>query len=357
MNPPIHPSPEELNSYFDQELASSDREPIESHLSECSSCQGDLKAFGVMAELGPLVEESLPGEAYFSDLPSRIVARIQQEATPEPIPAPKPGIMRWLFNPQGTWRYVVGTAVSFGLVAGLWFVVNKQPLPGNPVEVADNAAPPVAEPNDNFFTDTETSGPVLSPNSYTQRVVKTYGSRTNLGTNLDFVPGSGQQANPDRVRPGIGTQVTSSTPTLGQEMRQFTDGVVSYGCGTDNPIEAAYIAALMAEAAGDYRMAMTGYKVISANVPQGNALHHEAQYRLNYLAWEQKLRQQGLNRGTIAELNTLANKAYQNWQETQMNQDCQEAWCMNRILLKLDSELAEVQLRLSRVNQLKNCVE
>ena len=358
MNPPIHPSPEELSSYFDQELSTSDREPIESHLAGCSSCQDELKAFGVLSEMGPRVEESLPGDAYWSDLPSRILARIQQDAAPRPsVVRPRSAGWSWLWSPQGIWRYVVGTAVSFGLVAGLWLVLSEQQLPGNPTDLAQDVSP---APDRNLFSDAGTSGPTLSPNSYTRRVVQTYGSRDDLGTSLDFDPVSRQQADPNRPRPVRGTQVTQRTPTLQPDMRQFTDGVVSYGCGAEDPVEAAYIAALVAEAAGDYRMAIQGYNVIRANVPQGRALHHEAQYRLNYLAWEQKLRAQGFHRSTMAELNNLANKAYQTWLQTQQNRDCQEAWCMNRILLKLDSELAEAQqakLRLSRVNQLKNCVE
>jgi hypothetical protein len=198
----------------------------------------------------------------------------------------------------------------------------------------------------------------MNPELFTRRVVTTYGDRNNLGESLDILPGepvgsSGQAA-------GIGSRVSNTLPPLGPQAREFAEGVVSFGCGED-PLEQAFLAALKAEEAGDYAMASQGYQLVQNNVPRGNAMHHEAEFRLQLLAWKQRMGAAWKDRAkAIDELNRQAAGAFQAWQETQRQQDCQKAWCMNKVLLKLGPEVAdgqEIQLTAARIKQLKSCVE
>ena len=143
MNTSIHPSPEELSAYFDDELSPQQGSNIEAHLNGCPGCKTLVDEFGLMAEMGPRGDESLPGPAYWQDLPDRILARIADDSLDGFVPV-QSGRSFWnrLWNPEGPWRWAVGTAASAVLVAGAWFVLAKQPNPRAPVpeEIAQNAA-------------------------------------------------------------------------------------------------------------------------------------------------------------------------------------------------------------------------
>ena len=364
MSTSTHPSPEKLNAYFDKELTQADRSSIDSHLQICSPCRSALDWFGLLTDLGQNLEESLPGESYWNDLPDRILKRAVESR--ETVSVPGPSFWGRLWNPQGTWRYAVGTAVSFALIAGLWFVLREQPdlfrpdaaVNPEPTPVATNTttAPslPVLE-EDNLFAGV----PPMSPESFTNRVIMTFGQEGDYGRTLDIQPG--MAATPSRGS-GVGTQVTNMLPPLSPRMMAAAEDVVAYGCGED-PLQDAFLAALKAEESGDYRMASQGYRIIRASLPPGQALRHEAEYRLTCLAWQVKMeRETAWNQRAkaMSELNQLANRTFRVWEQTKLSQDCQKAWCMNRVLLTLAPEVtnrAQLQLTSSRMNQLKNCVE
>jgi hypothetical protein len=368
-----HPSPEKLNAYFDQELTQADRSSIDSHLQTCSACRSELDWFGLLTDLGQDLEESLPGESYWKDLPDRILTRAAE--SPETVSVSGPSFWGRLWNPQGTWRYAVGAAVSFALIAGLWFLLREQPdlfrpdtaVNQEPSPVATNTTTAPSSPvleEDNLFAGGSSFGqqggvPPMSPESFTNRVMMTFGQEGDYGRTLDIQPG--MAATPSRGS-GIGTQVTNMLPPLSPRMMAAAKDVVAYGCGED-PLQDAFLAALKAEESGDYRMAAQGYQIIRASLPSGQALRHEAEYRLTCLAWQLKMeRETAWNQRAkaMSELNRLANRTYKVWEQTKLSQDCQKAWCMNRVLLTLAPEVTsglQLQLTSSRMNQLKNCVE
>ena len=82
MNTPTHPSPEQLNAYFDSELPPEEMSSLESHLQDCSGCRSEISWFSTLTDLGKERVEVLPGESYWTDLPDRIMARALQDPVP-----------------------------------------------------------------------------------------------------------------------------------------------------------------------------------------------------------------------------------------------------------------------------------
>lgn len=391
MSAPTHPSSESLSAYFDQELSPEDRTPIDAHVAACPACRDELDAFSVMSELGPRIEESLPGDAYWKDLPDRILARIANPGPAAPNPGPAPSWWERLWHPQGRVRVAWGAAALVVVTAGAW-VVMQQPNPWSPVpdlaenvsqEAADKAIPEGASsaigshrlPD---YANRAAEDPTPSPQSYIRRVYTTYGDRNNMGTMLDVAEGEtqpqrgmglGQQVT--ETLPGYGPAVRSMQPAsindvataldLGPEARSSAQGVVLHGCGEEDPIEITFLAALKAEESGNYEMARQGFLIVRSKLGPNEALRHEAEFHLQYMQWRRRLETALTQRAqAMNELSRLANASYQDWERSQGRQDCQEAWCMNKVLLNLAPELAnpnQTQAMLTRVNKLKNCVE
>ena len=80
MTDTIHPSDEQLTAFFDKQLPDHKHTPIQDHVAACAECTAVLGDFAVLEDMGPLVEESLPGDLYWEDLPDRILARIASGA-------------------------------------------------------------------------------------------------------------------------------------------------------------------------------------------------------------------------------------------------------------------------------------
>jgi hypothetical protein len=203
--------------------------------------------------------------------------------------------------------------------------------------------------------------PSTSPESqsaagFAQRVFLTYGNRDNMGTTLDLNPG---RVVPDQGQTGGGTQVTQSG-LLNQHMRAIADEAMRYGCGEDS-LELAWMAALRAEQEGDYRTAALGYQLLMSRVGPEHPLFAYVDYRLNYLVWKVRMERARTHQGkTLAELNRLADRYYQTWEQSGRNADCRKAWCMNRVLQQISPELqapVPVQQTSSRIEQLKNCMQ
>lgn len=383
MNTPTHPSPEFLSAYTDAELSPSEMSSLDTHLEQCPECRAELSSFQTLNDLGKELPVTLPGESYWADLPDRILVRARREE----VPVADPGRSWWerLWNPQGTWRYAIGASVSLALVAGLWLVLSKRPniwnAPGQGVPTAE-VVPPAPEPVDlapdadapSVFVqvartlEEEPKAPPMSPRSFLNRVNSQVNDRVlvtldprNVGTSLDIQ--SGRAAEP-RMTGGspAGVQVSNTLPGLAPRTINEAQELVSAGCGED-PIEYAFLAALKAEESGDYRLAAQGYQLIRASVPRGQFLRHEAEYRLVRLLWESQMTPDAAytqRAQAMAQLHSMANEYFRSWQESNRPQDCQKAWCLNKVLMTLGPEVgtpSRLEDTSTRLNQLKNCVE
>jgi hypothetical protein len=368
MKPSACPSSEALNAYFDNESTSEVKSSIDSHLSDCGACRSELEWFGLLNELGPRVEESLPGESYWQDLPHRILGlvMIEEEVPASSSSSASPSLSFWrrLWGPSPSWRYITAGVASLAVIGGAWLLTRNQPspwMPGAGRGTADTEGSVTASTgaNEGIVLPTELVSDTPLQNqsavSFTQRVFDTYGnSRENMGESLDLHAG---RVLPDQGHTPLGTQASQMAP-LSADMRALAEEVVPYGCGEDS-LTQVYIAALHAEQASDYRTAALGYRLLLDRVPQGYLLHQYAEYRLNYLVWKLKM-QTAMSQQTQAmdELNRIADHAYQTWEKTGADSDCRKAWCMNRVLQQLGPDVSEptrMQMASTRVQVLQNC--
>jgi Putative zinc-finger len=364
MNSSACPSSEALNAYFDNETSPAARTTIDTHLPECAGCRKELEWFGLLNELGPRVEESLPGESYWQDLPHRVLGLIMVEEEVEASSSssaasvPSTSLWRRLWGPSPSWRYVTAGVASLAVIGGAWIITRNHPSPWIP-DASKSSVTATAE-NDMVPLPPELmdeTRPLANQSaaSFTRRVFDTYGtSRETMGTSLDLTAG---RALVDQGHSNLGVQA-SQMGSLNPDMRALAEEVVPYGCGEDSLTE-VYIAALHAEQAGDFRTAALGYRLLMDRVPQGYMLHQYADYRLNYLVWKLKM-QAALSQQAhaIDELNRIADHAYQTWEKTGTDSDCRKAWCMNRVLQQLGPEVTEpnhVQMASTRVQVLQDC--
>jgi len=364
MNPSACPSSEVLNAYFDNESSPDARGSIDAHLPECASCRTELEWFGLLNELGPRVEESLPGDSYWQDLPHRILGLIMVEeevsassSSSAAVPS-KPSWWSKIWGPNPSWRYVTAGVASLAVIGGAWIITRNHSSPWNTdankssvTATADND--PVELPEQ---LRSETPVANQSAAMIAQRVFDTYGTnRETMGTPLDLKPG---EAAPDQGHSSLGAQA-SQLATLNPAMRALAEEVVPYGCGEDS-LTQVYIAALRAEQTGDYRSAAYGYQWLMASAPQGNLLHQYSYYRLNYLVWKVKMQAAMTTQQAQAmdDLSKIADHAYHTWERTGNDQDCRKAWCMNRVLQQLGPDMTEpthVQTASTRVQVLQDC--
>lgn len=382
MSASIHPSSEELSAFIDRELPAASLTEIEGHLVDCPDCRGAIEAFSFLNAMGPVVEESLPGDAYWADLPDRILVRIA--ADPAEAPSTQAGgrsIWQRLWQPQGTWRYAMGTVAAVVVVAGAWTVIHRQqsltePVggglaengtvsspasteldsPGEPL-VASNLAstPSGVEPP----SDSEELTPGMSPESFARRVITTLGGPNDLGTSLNIA------AADNAPRPvssgGIGTQVDYSLPPLSLQSRTETQDLVSCGPG-ESWLERAYICAVKADEVGNSALARQGYRVVLQNTDPSSILNWESGYRLTYHKWRDRILASppGPERArALADLSRLASQSYSTWSSSGGTDDCQAAWCLNRAFSKLAVEMTtttEQEQTACRVGELVRCI-
>jgi hypothetical protein len=365
MNSSACPSSEALNAYFDKESSADLQASIDTHLPECAGCRKELEWFGLLSELGPRVEESLPGDSYWQDLPHRILGMIMVEGEVEASSsssagaAAKPNWWTRLWGPSPSWRYVTAGVASLAVIGGAWIVTRNHASPWNPDATTNSSVATTADNDpmplpDELQTDTPIAN--QSAAAIAHRVFVSYGTdRETMGTDLNLMPG---EAVPDQGHSSLGAQA-SQMGSLNPAMRALAEEVVPYGCGEDS-LTQVYIASLRAEQKGDNRSAAFGYRWLMASAPQGNLLHQYAEYRLNYLVWKVKT-QAALSTqqaDAMDQLNKIADHTYQTWERTGDDQDCRKAWCMNRVLQQLGPEMVEpthVQTASTRVQVLQDC--
>jgi hypothetical protein len=374
MSAASHPSSDALSGYLDRELPPQSLAEIEQHLSGCAECRGLLEAFTFMNALGPMVELSLPGEAYWADLPDRILVRLAEN----PAPAPERSRSFWqrLWQPQGAWRYAMGTVAALAVVAGAWTVVHRSRGITEPTEtnVAENTNAPMgpieATPvNESLIAEgptipfgappAEDRAPGMSPESFARRVIVTLGGPNNPGTSLNI-----SSANPAAVpipNSGIGTQVDYSLPPLSPQSLAATKGVVTLGPG-QSWSERAYMCALKAEEVGNVALARQGYRVVMQHTDPGSVLNWASGYRLTMQTWRERMlaAHSGVERArTLADLGSLASRSYADWESSGGMTNCQTAWCLNRVFSELAAEMVsptERQQAAARAGELSRCI-
>ena len=129
MNSSACPSSEALSAYFDKESSPESSSSITAHLPGCASCRAELEWFGLLNEFGPRVEESLPGDNYWEDLPHRILGlvmveeEVQTSSSSASAPQSPGGFWRRLWGPSPSWRYITAGVASLAVIGG----VNSNP--------------------------------------------------------------------------------------------------------------------------------------------------------------------------------------------------------------------------------------
>jgi anti-sigma-K factor RskA len=366
MSTSIHPSSDDLSAYFDHELSDTEAASVATHLADCPDCRSHIEAFAVLAELGPRVEEMLPGDTYWTDLPDRVLTRLAMDPEDVGAPAVAKGSSFWrnLWNPEGAWRWAVGSTAAAVLLVGAWFTIHQAQNPAAPIgqTVAESTPAPAEVPAPGTglagtplmsgnsrgadlaqVVNNETdAGPEMSPDAFSRRVIMTLGGRNDLGQSLDIA--SGQAVAGGGAASPIADQVSWTLPALGPQARLETQGVVSCGPG-ESPLEKAFVCAAKADEMGQSDLAREGYQVVQRFSNQSLPIYWEADYRLTYHRWRQRLASvpAGPQRAQVlSQMQQLADRSYKSWKKTGSVPDCREAWCMNRAFFRLAAEVSGV---------------
>ena len=372
MSAPTHPSFEELSAYHDAELAPDRRAAVESHLADCPACRAVLEEFTALEALGTSYSDRLPGASYWLDLPDRVLARIAETGNPGPVRAgERSSFWRKLWNPQGAWRWAAATAAAVVVIGGAWaaFHEAQNPVTPLPAELAEQQAPPVHRAprvtprlvgNDLVAggpaMEDMDNAPVMNPDSFARRVVMTLGGENNLGTSLDMQAGRAIQ--PTGVSSPMGTQVTFNLPPLAPQSRREMQSVVSCGPG-ESAVQRALVAAAKAEEMGNTALARQGYLLVRKLSNPDHPLYREADYRLTYARWRQRVASASpgpARARVLVDLQDQAQRSYESWARTGNVTDCWNAWQLNRTLVHLGtgivpaSQLAQASLRLRRLS-------
>jgi hypothetical protein len=380
MSPSTHPSTEELSAFIDRELSSAALDEVEKHLVGCPDCRGLIEAFSFMNAMGPVVEESLPGDAYWADLPDRILVRLASDSSDAPsVRAGGRSIWQRLWQPQGVWRYAMGTVATLVVVAGAWTVIHRQqsltePMGGGLAENSAVTSPESGSSSEPLVAsnfpqtpsgvepqgDSEELTPGLSPESFARRVITTLGGPNDLGTSLNIA--SADNTPRPLTSAGIGTQVDYSLPPLSLQSRAETQDLVSCGPG-ESWLERAYICAVKADEVGNSALARQGYRVVLQNTDPSSILNWESGYRLTYHKWRDRILASppGPKRAqALADLSELASQSYSTWSSSGGADECQTAWCLNRAFSKLAVEMTsttEQEQTECRVGELVRCID
>jgi len=353
MKKPILPSIETLCAYHDKELPESERQAVEAALRESPESLALLEDFATLDTVGPHVEERLPGESYWLDLPDRILARAavgEQQAS-----SGRRSSWQRFFAPQGAWGWAVGATALVAVAGVSWLAMRNSDNPVNPLEteaVLTAGTEGVSEPPDDLDDVSE-----MSPEMYTQRVLMTLGGEGNIGESLDILA-----VDPVSSPPSAQSPLHQVSMALGPEMRQDMERVICDGPGKSSPIEEAFLCALKAEEVGRYDLARQGYALVLRRAPKDHPIHWQADFRLTFHKWATRMNNApGLQRvRMIEELNQLAHQTYQRWQQSGQMQDCQKAYCLNKTLVQLvqgDATPTDVQQTNVRVDQLQDCLK
>jgi|GEM_PF-4284126 len=308
------PSDEQLGAFFDGELPPDEHQAMEALIAASPETRKHLEDLALLNALGPRIEEQLPSDLYWEDLPDRILARISLEDQHEALAATHqaaPERVSWwqrFRTPAGTWATA---AVAVAALAGGGYLLaghasssapslaeNRAPVAGpasesaTPVTVHPGAAVtrPESVPPLGMSTDLAAN---RSPEELyvrkVQRVFKTLGINPGQ-TSLDGGPtvpeyGASAFGTPiQRVSLGDGAH-PDGTPSLSE----LGSGRAAYFLST----------ALEAERAGERDLAREGFDLVTHNTDPRDRLYRAADAGLTRCNWQRRLEEAGDQRAPL----------------------------------------------------------
>lgn len=310
MNSPSDPLFEKLSSYLDQELPQNERLAFEKELAHNPEAQKLLSELETINGLGEVIHEQMPGEAYFQDLPSRVLHRIQveEEAEARPVVEPeKAGFWSRLFSPANTWRWATATATMGAVGIGAWVATQ--------IDTGDTLATAPAS-----FNEVAQQQTLENPNDvFVARVAETLGGYGNLGSTLD-------QGVPVRE------VVEPSNESLVQTV-SFQDLSVPQEAMTELPKQGAtaeqcFGVARYCETNGAPSLASNGYRLVFESTDAQQDLHFAAHLGYIRTMWRERL--QKYPNHTSESYNKLISAAKVGYHQhsSGAHQDCARAWAI-----------------------------
>ncbi|NNF06660.1 MAG: hypothetical protein HKN21_07860 [Candidatus Eisenbacteria bacterium] len=359
-----HPSEEQLSAYFDNELSAAEREQVEAAIENSPEAQAFLTDLAAMADMGPAIDDRMPNESYWQDLPDRVLARIANEDATEAVrdrvivdePAKSGSWWQRLLGAQSG-RWAAATAVMGILALGLYWQ-NQNPIqPGN---FTADGTPSDEAPSDIFQNPAVT--PVSQPDlasggtsDFQQRVFDTIREdrRVAFGTGLGLVDGTSTQSRRLISSPlhDVGLdQVDANFQE--QTHRQITNPAVP-----ETP-EGHLAAALIMEKQGYYNVARQGYDLVVSETPHGNDFHLAAEAGLKRIEYRALMEQHGArNMLGVMQAAYLTNV---NKHRSNNHQDCDQAWKLLVSFIDLAKEkvpAADMQQAKADLQEIMVCVE
>lgn len=281
MDMATHPSDEQLSAFFDRQLSPPEQNSLQTHINGCPSCREVLDDLAVLHEMGSEIEDRLPSDLYWQDLPDRILARIAAEERAAEVALPAPDPEPWwqrIFSPAAAWRWGVATLAVAVVGGGLYIQSrgdseNSQAAhmdPASPFENANEALPPGVPP---LLADNDAD-------EYRQRVARTL-DPMDIGTSLDVVPMAGS---------GPGTGGPIQTVSLDWLPRQMQPALENHQ-GSD--VFDILAAARQCEERGQNALATEGYHIVRTQLEPTDPLHLAAETGLTRCAWRERMMQAG----------------------------------------------------------------
>ena len=300
----------------------SERDQVESLLNSDPQAKTAMDELMFIQEMGPVVEESMPGDAYWQDLPDRIIERVNGESLARPvIEAPKPTIWERLFSPQAAWKWAAATAV----VAIAGFGINSQSPTG---PQADNLQANSLTVNDQATNEDLLAEAHNQNDAYVQRVAKTFGGP--MGVSLDQT-----SSGVVRREPGPGSLIQQASGfghlevPASQEPQQLQS---QNGC----TVEESFKAARYCEETGSPRLAMEGYRLVAASTDQRADLNLAARLGLVRSEWTARLQETDDLDDTFQKLMMETDAAY-NMHASGVHSACEDAWAVHYTLVSLSA--------------------
>lgn len=344
-----HPSDEQLSAFFDRQVPPAERLRIETHVTECVECREALSEFSSLEAWGPAVEERLPSDLYWQDLPERILARIAAEERTSPgvlAVEPGPSWLRRLLSPGASWGWIGATAAVAMIGGAIYFSQgsgdDSAPIaaavgPGE-VSVPDETLPPGVPP---IFT-------TANPEEEYRMRIATLGMDGNFGTSLDEIRVlQGAAGGSSRIQ-----QVGLASP-LGPGQLGGSNVIA------DPELGYFFNTARRAEEMGHSDVAMQGYHLLYSKADPACVSRLAAETGMVRCAWRAKLAQARTESASVlSALYAEADAAYRDHLAGH-HENCRKGWELFVAYVDLANEcashamIAEAQ---SRLREIERCL-